>query len=57
MNNEPPMNGRHNVKPLIVQSDRTILLEVDNPLFTEARDTLSLFAELEKRIFHRKSKK
>ena len=39
-------------KPLIVQSDRTILLEVDNPLFTDARDTLSLFAELEKSPEH-----
>ncbi len=25
--------------PLIVQGDRTILLEVDNPLHAEARDT------------------
>lgn len=40
------------VKPLIVQSDRTILLEVDNPLFADARDTLSLFAELEKSPEH-----
>ena len=39
-------------RPLIVQSDRTILLEVDNALFTEARDTLSLFAELEKSPEH-----
>ncbi|MFH2000762.1 MAG: DNA repair helicase XPB [Planctomycetota bacterium] len=39
-------------QPLIVQSDRTILLEVDNPMFTEARDTLSLFAELEKSPEH-----
>jgi DNA excision repair protein ERCC-3 len=39
-------------KPLIVQSDRTILLEVDNPCFAEARDTLSLFAELEKSPEH-----
>jgi DNA excision repair protein ERCC-3 len=52
MNNDSPMNGRQKVKPLIVQSDRTILLEVDNPLFTEARDTLSLFAELEKSPEH-----
>jgi DNA excision repair protein ERCC-3 len=40
------------VKPLIVQSDKTILLEVDNPLFADARDTLSLFAELEKSPEH-----
>ncbi|MDH5717692.1 MAG: DEAD/DEAH box helicase [Spirochaetia bacterium] len=35
-------------KPLIVQSDRTLLLEVDHPLFEEARDLLNRFAELEK---------
>lgn len=35
-------------KPLIVQSDRTIFLEVDHPLFAEARDRLTGFAELEK---------
>jgi len=40
------------IKPLIVQSDRTILLEVNNLLFTEARDNLSLFAELEKSPEH-----
>jgi DNA excision repair protein ERCC-3 len=34
--------------PLIVQSDKTVLLEVDNPLYTEARDVLARFAELEK---------
>ncbi len=32
--------------PIIVQSDRTILLEVQHPLFTEARQSLSRFAEL-----------
>jgi DNA excision repair protein ERCC-3 len=36
------------VNPLIVQSNRTLLLEVDNPLFPEARDVLSGFAHLEK---------
>ena len=35
-------------KPLIVQSDKTLLLEVDNPVFEEARDIISQFAELEK---------
>jgi DNA excision repair protein ERCC-3 len=35
-------------KPLIVQSDRTILLEVDNPQFESARDSLLRFAELVK---------
>jgi len=39
-------------KPLIVQSDRSILLEVDNPLYHEARDLLSRFAELEKSPEH-----
>ena len=34
--------------PVIVQSDRSVLLEVLNPLFEEARDTLAIFAELEK---------
>ena len=38
--------------PLIVQSDSTILLEVDNPLFIPARDSLSRFAELEKSPEH-----
>ena len=37
----------HN-KPLIVQSDRTILLEVNSPSFEEARDSLLRFADLEK---------
>lgn len=32
--------------PLIVQSDRTILLEVQNPLFVDARKALIGFAEL-----------
>lgn len=38
--------------PLIVQSDRSVLLEVDNPLYEQARDRLSLFAELEKSPEH-----
>ena len=38
--------------PMIVQSDSTILLEVDNPLFIPARDSLSRFAELEKSPEH-----
>ncbi|MCR8985948.1 helicase-associated domain-containing protein [Brevibacillus laterosporus] len=32
--------------PLIVQSDRSILVEVENPLFDEARQAISGFAEL-----------
>jgi DNA excision repair protein ERCC-3 len=38
--------------PLIVQSDRTILVEVDNPRYAEARDALAPFAELEKSPEH-----
>jgi DNA excision repair protein ERCC-3 len=34
--------------PCIVQSDNTLLLEVNNPLFKEARDALAVFAHLEK---------
>ncbi len=34
--------------PLIVQSDKTVLLEVDNPFYEAARDILARFAELEK---------
>ncbi|MFA5123423.1 helicase-associated domain-containing protein, partial [Zavarzinia sp.] len=35
-------------KPLIVQSDRTLLLQVDSPLYAETRDALASFAELQK---------
>ncbi len=38
--------------PIIVQSDRTILLEVDHPLHAEARDALAQFAEIEKSPEH-----
>src|SRR5215218_5184382 len=38
--------------PLIVQSDRSLLLEVDNPLYEAARDELAPFAELEKSPEH-----
>ncbi len=38
--------------PLIVQSDRTVLLETANELFEDARDALSLFAELVKSPEH-----
>jgi DNA excision repair protein ERCC-3 len=40
------------MNPLIVQSDRTVLLEVGNPLYEEARDLLALFAELVKSPEH-----
>jgi DNA excision repair protein ERCC-3 len=39
-------------RPLIVQADRTLLLEVDNPLFAECRDRLASFAELRKSPEH-----
>ncbi|MDI6783183.1 MAG: helicase-associated domain-containing protein, partial [bacterium] len=39
-------------KPIIVQSDRTILLEVDNPEYELARDELNRFAELMKSPEH-----
>jgi len=35
-------------KPLIVQSDKSLLLEVDSPNYKSARDLISRFAELEK---------
>src|SRR5438132_2828692 len=38
--------------PLIVQSDKTILLEVDHPQHAEARDALAQFAGLEKSPEH-----
>jgi DNA excision repair protein ERCC-3 len=38
--------------PIIVQSDRSVLLEVDHPLHEEARDALAQFAELEKSPEH-----
>ncbi len=38
--------------PLIVQSDRSIILEADHPRFAEVRDRLMLFAELEKSPEH-----
>ncbi len=41
-------------RPLTVQGDRTVLLEVNAPGFSEARDFLARFAELEKspEFFH-----
>jgi len=38
----------HTENPLIVQGDKTILLEVANPRYPPARDALARFAELEK---------
>ena len=42
----------HPANPLIVQGDRTVLLEVDNPLHADARDAIAPFAELEKSPEH-----
>ena len=39
-------------KPMIVQSDRSILLETDGPAFEDARDALASFAELVKSPEH-----
>ncbi len=39
-------------KPVIVQSDSTVLLEVDSPHFEQARDCLASFAELVKSPEH-----
>jgi len=47
----PSAKGRNapvTENPLIVQNDRTLLLEVDHPKFEEARDVLLRFAELVK---------
>src|SRR3982750_549650 len=38
--------------PFIVQGDRSILVEVDNPRYAEAREALAPFAELEKSPEH-----
>ena len=34
--------------PVIIQSDNTLLLEVENPEFENARDSIAQFSELEK---------
>ncbi|MGE0785090.1 MAG: DNA repair helicase XPB [Sandaracinaceae bacterium] len=39
-------------RPAIVQSDRSVLLEVDHPRYEEAREVLARFAELEKSPEH-----
>ncbi len=40
------------LKPVIVQSDNTLLVEVDNPQFENARNSISQFSELEKSPEH-----
>jgi DNA excision repair protein ERCC-3 len=50
-----PSAGSHHydpTNPLIVQGDRSILVEVDNPKYAAARDALAPFAELEKSPEH-----
>ncbi|MGH7897592.1 MAG: DNA repair helicase XPB [Candidatus Binatia bacterium] len=42
----------HSEAPLVVQSDRSILLETAHPRYEEARDSISRFAELEKSPEH-----
>ncbi|MGQ0614813.1 MAG: DNA repair helicase XPB [Planctomycetaceae bacterium] len=46
-----PMDVRQD-NPLIVQSDHTVLLEVDGPRYPDARDALAVFAELIKSPEH-----
>jgi DNA excision repair protein ERCC-3 len=48
--NESPTVDMTN--PFFVQSDRTVLVEVENPKYAEARDALAPFAELEKSPEH-----
>src|SRR5262245_17624347 len=40
------------LNPLIAQGDRSVLVEVDNPRYAEARDARPPFAELEKSPEH-----
>jgi DNA excision repair protein ERCC-3 len=44
----PSMTNHNPANPLIVQSDRTLLLEVQSPQFAAARTAIAPFAELEK---------
>lgn len=45
-------NGFRPHNPLIVQGDRTLLLEVHNPLYEQTRAAIGAFAELEKSPEH-----
>jgi DNA excision repair protein ERCC-3 len=49
---EGPLMTYDPKNPLIVQGDRSILVEVDSPLYAAARDALAPFAELEKSPEH-----
>ncbi|MCK5156700.1 MAG: DEAD/DEAH box helicase [Spirochaetales bacterium] len=46
------MDSQDHDRPIIVQSDKTILLEVHSPDFNKARNAISLFAELVKSPEH-----
>src|SRR5574344_3108293 len=48
----PPVIALRPENPLIVQSDRTLLLEVAHPAFETVRDELARFAELVKSPEH-----
>ena len=48
----PPAYSFDPTNPFIVQADRSILVEVDNPRYAEGRDALAPFAELEKSPEH-----
>jgi DNA excision repair protein ERCC-3 len=48
----PPAMTYDPSNPFIVQGDRSVLVEVDNPKYAEARDALAPFAELEKSPEH-----
>src|SRR5581483_7759964 len=48
----PLMTVSRSERPLIVQGDHTVLLEVDHPMHAEARDALAQIAELEKSPEH-----
>jgi DNA excision repair protein ERCC-3 len=46
------MSAAHYENPFIVQSDHTVLVEVDSPRYVEGRDALARFAELVKSPEH-----
>jgi len=48
----PEPHGLPPVESADCQSDKSVLLEVNNPLYEEARDALARFAELEKSPEH-----
>ncbi|HVE73989.1 MAG TPA: DNA repair helicase XPB [Mycobacteriales bacterium] len=47
-----PASGSPSQGPLIVQSDKTLLLEIDHPLAQECRQAIAPFAELERSPEH-----